>query len=218
MTPENVRTNLQSLIAHGDAVLATKHKVESLYATHVDRALARQWATNVLALLRSAFGEKSDHYMIAKRHEQSVHEHVNAESIQSTLKAALDAWDNGYVFEARVLAESTIEVSFINQAEELLAKGYHVAAAVLAGAVLEQHLRSLCSKYAVDEFDTKGKRKMVGQLNDDLRKANAYDPVKHKQITYLGGIRNNAAHGNSVTPDDANALVRDAMSLCATLQ
>jgi hypothetical protein len=218
MTPEKVRINLQDLIVKGDAVLATKYRVEGLYSSHVDPSLSRQWATNVFALLRSAFGEKSEHYAIAKRQDNAVHEHYNAEIVQSTLRAALDAWDNGYVFEARVLAESTIEASLIDQAEELIAKGYHVAAAVLAGAVLEQHLRSLCAKYGVDEVDSKGKRKMIGLLNDDLRKANAYDPLKHKQITYLGGVRNNAAHGNVVTADDASALVRDAMLLCATLQ
>ena len=219
MTPEKVKKNLKALITQGKSVLATKYTEEDDDSyLWVDEPLAQKWAVNTFALLKSVFGKTSDHYKAAKKHEDSITEHHKAEALQSVLKAALEAWDNGYVFEMRELAEATIEASLIDQAEELLAKGYHTAAAVLAGAVLEQHLRSLCSKYGVNEIGANGKPKTMDPINTDLCKASAYDLIQQKHITYLAGIRNNAAHGNGITPDDASALVRDAMLLCAKIR
>jgi hypothetical protein len=56
-------------------------------------------------------------------------------------------------------------------------------------------------------------------LNQDLRQAGAYDANQQKQITYLAGIRNKAAHGESppVTADDAKRLIQEVVSLCAKL-
>lgn len=51
--------------------------------------------------------------------------------------------DNGYVFELRQLAEAEVEASLTDQAEELLSKGYHRAAAVLAGAVDDDDAKRL---------------------------------------------------------------------------
>ncbi len=219
MTPEKVRQNLEALIHEGARVLASK-RVYELDPSAVDETLASQWSINVMAMLRSTFGENSDHYRAAKERAAILLQHSrhdDALKLQGMAKAALAAWDNGYVFELRQLAEADVEASLIEQAEELLSKGYYQAAAVLAGAVMEQHLRSLCAKYAVSALGANGKPKTMEPLNQDLCRAGAYNTLQQKQITHLAGIRNEAAHGNPVTADDAKRLVQDALSLCGKL-
>lgn len=220
MTPEKVRQNLEALVSEGECVLATKHEPEYDLPS-VNTSAASQWSTNVVAMLRSTFGEGSDHYRIAKdralRLNHGETHYSDAERLHGVVKAALMAWDNGYVFDLRQLAEAEVEASLIDQAEELLSKGYHLAAAVLAGAVLEQHLRSLCAKYNVSPLGPNGKPKTMEPLNQDLCRAGAYSTLQQKQITHLAGIRNEAAHGNPVAADEAKRLVQEALSLCGKL-
>lgn len=219
MTPEKVRQNIEALIREGADALASKRDYDFDPST-VDETLASQWSTNVMAMLRSAFGENSDHYRAAKERTaflQQRSRHDDALKLQGMAKAALAAWDNGYVFHLRQLAEAEVEASLIEQAEELLSKGYYQAAAVVAGAVLEQHLRSLCTKYNVSAQGANGKPKTMEPLNQDLCRAGAYNTIQQKQITHLAGIRNEAAHGNPVSADEAKRLVQEALSLCGKL-
>lgn len=66
-------------------------------------------------------------------------------------------------------------------------------AAVLAGGVLEEHIRKLCDKHEVaTSIDRKPKK--ADTMNADLRKAGVYGANDQKQVTAWCGIRNSAAH------------------------
>jgi hypothetical protein len=70
-------------------------------------------------------------------------------------------------------------------------------AAVLAGGVLEEHIRKLCELnriplIIVDQGGNKPKKLDV--LNADLTRASVYGKNDQKQITAWCGIRNSAAH------------------------
>ena len=84
-------------------------------------------------------------------------------------------------------------------AEHLVEEGYKDAAAVIAGASLESHLRQLSSKHGVSvdytAKDGSTKKKKAEGLNQELGK-NAYRLFDQKQITTWLDLRNNAAHGN----------------------
>ena len=67
---------------------------------------------------------------------------------------------------------------------------YAVAAAVIAGVVLETAIRDLCSKNNIQH----GK---LDKMNADLAKAGVYNGLMQKRITHLAAIRNSAAHGNT---------------------
>jgi hypothetical protein len=75
---------------------------------------------------------------------------------------------------------------------QVLASTHARAAAVVAGVVLETTLRKLCgdNNIAVGKLD---------KMNADLAKATVYDKLVQKDITWLAGIRNNAAHGDPVS-------------------
>ena len=65
-----------------------------------------------------------------------------------------------------------------------------IAAAVIAGVVLETTIRQLCD----DEGIAHGK---LDKMNADLTKAGRYSSLVQKQVTALAAIRNSAAHGKT---------------------
>jgi hypothetical protein len=215
MSSERVRANLVELVKEGEGVVGAIRGDPGF--EWADEIKSRAWATNLAAMMRSAFGETSVHYTVASSVPQPS-KASNARDLLGVARAALKAWDSEYVFELRSLAEANVEASLIDQAEELLTKGYHVAAAVLAGAVLEQHLRSLCPKYGVIPTAATGKPKTMDPLAAELRAAGAFDALQGKHITLLAGIRNDAAHGNPVSADNAAIIVRDVVLLCDKLR
>ena len=83
-------------------------------------------------------------------------------------------------------------------AEHLLESGYKDPAAVMAGSVLEEHVRQLCSKNGIEiEDDREGKLvpRKADRMNADLAKADVYTKLDQKLVTAWLDLRNHAAHG-----------------------
>lgn len=103
------------------------------------------------------------------------------------------------------LVHSDLFSDMLEAAEYLLGETYKDPAAVMAGGVLEQHLRELCRKHSIDAtfINSKGdtKPKMIDAMNTDLAKASAYGKIEQKQVMAWAGIRNSAAHGEYGTYD-----------------
>jgi hypothetical protein len=123
-------------------------------------------------------------------------------NLAARLRGISDDFDGGFLDDLARTIEASIAGDYMGQAEQLLADGQagtydHVPAAVLAGAVLENALRSLCERHTppIPVVLPNGKAKMLNSLIDDLKKADAYNETKAKQLRAWAGIRNHAAHG-----------------------
>jgi len=81
---------------------------------------------------------------------------------------------------------------------------YHVAATVIAGMVLEEHIRKLSDKNNIPCTDANGKPKKVETLNVDLVKASVYAKPMQMQVTAWYAMRNAAAHGEMKESDYSN--------------
>jgi hypothetical protein len=97
------------------------------------------------------------------------------------------------------LVRSDIFSDFLSMAEYLLNdEKLKDPAAVMAGGVLEEHIRQLCNKHGITTTftDAKGdvRPKKLDVMNADLAKAGAYGANDQKQVTAWAGIRNSAAH------------------------
>lgn len=103
----------------------------------------------------------------------------------------LDGWLEGVT---ELLHADTFG-NFLDQASELLNKGFKDASAVVAGTVLEYHIRLLCEKNSVDTEQSPGQPKKAETMNADLAKADAYNGLEQKSVTAWLGVRNAAAHG-----------------------
>jgi hypothetical protein len=112
------------------------------------------------------------------------------------LKSLRDVYDRGYLQTIQELVHADVFSDFLVMAKYLLTEGYKDPAAVLAGGVLEAHLRKLCLKHGINISDpTSGRPRMSGAMNDDLAKT-AYDKLEQKGVTFWLDLRNKAAHGD----------------------
>jgi hypothetical protein len=99
-------------------------------------------------------------------------------------------------------------------ARHLLSNGYIREAGVIAGVVLERHLKQLCDKYgvAISERDT------LGQLSEKL-KSHYPDLVEHRRVQFLSEIRASCAHDKQSTPteDRVSQLITGTQGFIATV-
>jgi hypothetical protein len=219
-----VQARLEELIATGQKIKATNRTVGgnqgmtfTIPEDCVNPDQARQWTMSVLTLLKSAFGEDNDNYQQVKANLSYCSMYGHFCVILSCVKAALDDLKGGYFFESKALLEAGAFCDLMEQAEELQKAGHKDAAAVLAGGILEKHMRSMCARRSIDLQKSNGKPKMINDMNDDLAKAGAYNALKKKQITAWADLRNNTAHGNytAYTSSDVDACLRDVSDFCA---
>lgn len=125
--------------------------------------------------------------------------------------------EHGYMSSLRELIHANLFSDFLEMGQHLLNEGYKDPAAVLAGGVLEGHLRKLCQKHGIDIEETNNKGelrpKTANALSSDLYKANVYNNMLHQQVTAWLALRNAAAHGNYGEYDQAQVrLFVDGLS------
>lgn len=136
----------------------------------------------------------------AKERDAITNDHNNSTALRIRLYVGIlralradanDGWLEGI---AELLHADTFG-DFLDQAAELVDKGYKDAAAVVAGSALEAHIRLLCAKYGISTELSSGQAKKADTMNADLVKAGAYNTLQQKAITGWLAIRNAAAHG-----------------------
>lgn len=100
----------------------------------------------------------------------------------------------GYLttFEEEIHAD--VFSDFLSMADSLVADGFVLPAAVVAGAALESHLRALADRNGIT-LTARGKPKRATALNDDLAKRAVYRKAEQKQVLAWQDLRNSAAHG-----------------------
>jgi hypothetical protein len=120
-------------------------------------------------------------------------------------------YEAGFVRSVQELIHAAVFADFLEMADELLGKGYKDAAAVIAGSVLEEHLRQLATRFGISAQDANGRPLKADRVNADLTKAGAYNPLRQKQVTAWLGLRNHAAHGEYDKYDEPQvaSLIRD---------
>ena len=158
---------------------------------HVNSELAYQWATSCLNLLDKVFGNASVHYRNFEAQLPKLSRYGPVSRGLGVLKAAKDDYEQGFLFETRVLIEAEVFDDFLEQAKHLIESDYYQPAAVVIGSVLEDGLRKLCTR---NEVALSAKPKL-DTMNAELTKQGVYNKLMRKRITFLADIRNKAAHG-----------------------
>ncbi|GFE69000.1 DUF4145 domain-containing protein [Chroococcus sp. FPU101] len=161
-----------------------------------------QWKLNCRSLLEQILPLKSVHRKILDDSDTSWSIESELYNLMSILKALKEDFEKGYLDDLEIKIEAEMASDYMGQAEQLLAEGQtgkydHVPAAVLAGAVLEKELRTLCSKQAhpISTVNSKGEKLTLNPLIDELKKAGVFNELKAKQLRAWADIRNKAAHG-----------------------
>ena len=187
---ERIAAELEKLISEGREIISS--------CGLIDGEWQRRWPsddeylrvrTRASNLIRRVCGRDSPHCEEIENLPKDSRQLVGVVGILDAAKADFEA---GLLFNLKALVEAEIFGDFLDQSEALLGAGYHVPAASLAGAVLEDTLRKI-SDVAGIKYEPKAK---IGNLSSDLVKAGVYNLLQHKQITALADIRNNADHGH----------------------
>jgi len=175
--------------------------------TVMDDELSLTWKVKAKNLLVAACGKESQHYQefIAAEKINSFESNSDPfKRMKSVFIAAMDDYKGGYLTSIKNLIQADVFDNELEQAEELLSSGYKLAAAVIAGVVLETTLRDLCTREGISH----GK---LDKMNSDLAKVGIYNKLQQKRITALADIRNSAAHGkpDKFTDADVTNMIRD---------
>ncbi len=102
-------------------------------------------------------------------------------------------YDAGRMQAIHELIHADLFADFLEMADHLLEEGYKDPAAVLAGGVLEEHLRKLSDKNGI--ATAAGARpKKAEALNTELVSKNVYSKLDQKSVTAWLDLRNKAAH------------------------
>lgn len=115
------------------------------------------------------------------------------------LRALRAAYVGGYLATFTQLVRAEVFDDLLSMAEYLLDQGYKDPAAVVAGGVLEEHLRKLCERHGIALVDEKGNPKAASKLNGELAGLagkEAYGKLDVKSVTAWIDLRNSAAHGH----------------------
>jgi hypothetical protein len=170
----------------------------------------RAFVTGALAAISQIAGEKSDYYRTIPRDKLSGslanpgYDTSFIPSVLGALQSLHNAVDKGYLTSLESRLRANVHDDFLAQASELLNAGYHVAAMVLAGGVLENHLHKLVTARGLSWSGS-------GSLSkyNDILKDTVYPQTTWRRIQSISDVRNDAAHGNTgaVKVED----VRDAL-------
>lgn len=172
------------------------HAVGEWHSAVSDPPLFYKFRTGALSLLHRAYGEK---HPITQSFVTAVETAIvgNVQKGMGILESVSDDFERGWFKTARMLISAELFSDFLEMAEHLLKEAYKDAAAVIIGATLEEHLRSLCRGRNIPvEQGTPPKPRKTDTINADLMKASAYTLIDQKQITAWLDLRNNAAHGH----------------------
>lgn len=161
-----------------------------------------EWKTNCIVILGQIVAKSEPLSKIADAFQSIKNTRSSLEWGIATMKAVKDNLRNGFIGDLRLQVETELASDYMGQAEQLLNEGQtgkydHVPAAVLAGAVLEKALRTLCCQQEpqISILKHDGEKKTLNPLIDDLKKSCIFNEAKAKQLKAWAAIRNHAAHG-----------------------
>ena len=195
MKTADLLKRLDQIIEQGNQTLQTR-KQKSL-GDAVDPALMTGFRSAALSFIERVYGESHPHF---EQFTHSTRTYYSSDlssglAILSSIRAEINA---GWLSSIKGLVAAELFADFLEMSEHLLDSGYKDPAAVMAGSVLEEHLRQLCRREGVDTEEVKDEKpvpKKADRLNADLAKAEVYSKLDQKQITAWLGLRNSAAHG-----------------------
>lgn len=199
--PQSINAQLDSVLA--EYSLAIEPYDPDDYVVFGDEALHTLMTRCIAAVDRAA--PRGTAY--ERRAEMVLNDDSNdstkLKGLIGVLRAMRADYVGGFMQQVEELIHAGLFDDFLDMANELLAKGYKDAAAVIGGSVLEEHLRKLANRARVPTVDG-GKPIKTDRLNADLLKASVYNLLEQKNMTAWLDLRNKAAHGEYAAYDDAH--------------
>ena len=188
-----IKRRFQELTEQASELEASKRMEQSYGGSpqlNIDSNRLLNWKVKAKSLLATVCGTESQHFKHFEESESGSFSTnlSNFGRMRAVFDAAFEDFEGGYLVKIHDLIRAEVFGSELEQASELLKSDYAVAAAVIAGTVLETSIRELCNRNQIPH----GK---LDKMNADLVKAGAYNGIVQKRVTHLAAVRNSAAHG-----------------------
>jgi hypothetical protein len=215
---EDFVARADQLIGLADTVLATQ-RPGAFGSLYVDKTRFSEFRAASLSFLKNLYG--TDHpYYTDFESRVSAPDPPDTSKGKGILQAVKGELSGGWLRSARGIVAAELFADFLEMAQHLLAEGYKDAAAVMAGGVLEEHLRELCVAHGIPVTQSKNGAdvpRKADALNADLAKANAYGKLDQKNVTAWLGLRNDAAHGhyNNYTAEQVSIMQNGILEFAA---
>ncbi len=203
---KDVLPHLDTLIETGQQLINSFQNRNYRYESSVPESELRAFVVSALAAIERIAGKNSQYYENIP--QESVLSPFAIESpnlsfiptVTGVLIALRDAVDQGLLESLESRLRANIHDDFLTQASELLDAGYHVAALVLTGGVLENHLQKMIQAGGL----VLPKKESISKYNDLIR-GNAYNQSVWRRIQSISDLRNEAAHGkgSNIKADDS---------------
>ena len=203
---KEVLTQLDELIETGQRLIESYELKRYEYKSSMPEAELRAFVTSALVAIERIAGKNSQYYgnipqepvlsPLAVDYSQSTTGPILSfiPTVTGVLIALRNAVNQGLLLSLESILRANIHDDFLVQTSELLDAGYHVAALVLTGGVLENHLQKMVLERGLD-LPKKGS---ISKYNDLLRD-NPYNQSIWRRIQSISDLRNDAAHGKGST-------------------
>jgi hypothetical protein len=207
--------------SYGDLVSVDSDKLPDKLIMDWERQT--RWRVNCISLLNHVVPNPGPHESALKVFQKEMGPPGLGSAI-SILKGIKEDFERGFLDDISAAIEAEIAADYMGHAESLLreeqsGKYDHVPAAVLAGAVLEKALRTLCDRQLprIPTVNAKNDAKTLNPLIDDLKKAGVFNELKAKQLRSWADTRNKAAHGefNQLSKTDVEVMLQGITNFLA---
>ena len=190
---EAIESLIDELITEGEELLKTQWQPNGNFLsgppTYVDHERCESWRgkCEYLATIVGDYGTQWSEKLGGKL-SNGLGE-VNA--TLGTLRAVKSLGARSLLMKVTNIVQSDVFESLIEQADHLYDANYKLASAVLYRAVLEEHLRNLCTE---KNININKNRPTLNDFIVNIYKANHITKSKMKWLESLAAIGNDAAH------------------------
>lgn len=185
-------SQLDRLVSEVEAESAWNPEMESMMIPD-DRA-ARRLDTRLRAAIERIAPPNSVYGQEAAKIEG--HPSYTAIELGAVVQALNDDFKSGAMQSVVELVHAAVFDDLLELASELAGKGYYPPAAVVTGAVLEEHIRKLAQKNEIGVTDDRGRPQSFEALGVELVRKNAVSESRRKILAGWYGQRTEAAHGH----------------------
>ena len=212
---DRIEKRVEALVGKGQAVLDTRHDLGGAASgiSYLDLQQYSNWRTQSLAFLSDILGREHAYTENFQLVTQSGARPESAQAGIGILEAVQEDIQQGYVEKVRQLIRAELLSDFFDQATHLLENEYTAAAASLAGAALENGLRSVAAANEIQVRESDN----LQSLNQKIADKEVYSRLDQKKVSFWTDVRNEADHGHfeKLKEQDVEDLIKGAQSFLA---
>jgi hypothetical protein len=142
MTRDRLLKRVDELLQQGKAVLASRQR-SAHSGEYVDSGKIKGFRSAAMSFIERLYGSAHSHYREFDK-EVCGYRPSDAEIGMAILESAHAEIAGDWLFSLKGFITAEVFADFIEMANYLMDQDYKDAAAVIAGSVLEEHLRQLC--------------------------------------------------------------------------